>query len=74
MKFLTPGVPFLSRMGWVFVMSVVLIVVLSWLENKGKDSEKAISLSGIKLGGDPVFTLASFGILGITAALYAMFW
>jgi SSS family solute:Na+ symporter len=55
-------------------MSVVLIVVLSWLENKGKDSEKAISLSGIKLGGDPVFTLASFGILGITAALYAMFW
>ncbi|MDE2995624.1 MAG: sodium/sugar symporter [Bacteroidota bacterium] len=74
MKFLTPEVPFLSRMGWVFVISVALIVVLSWFENKGKDSEKAISMAGVRLGGDPVFTLASFGILGITAALYAIFW
>lgn len=74
MKFLTPDLPFISRMGWVFVISVALIVILSWFENKGKDSEKAISLAGVRLGGDPIFTAASFGILGITAVLYAMFW
>ena len=74
MKFLTPDLPFISRMEWVFVISVALIVILSWFENKGKDSEKAISLAGVRLGGDPIFTAASFGILGITAVLYAMFW
>ncbi len=74
MKFMTPDVPFLSRMGYVFLISVGLIVVMSWLENKGKDDANAISVTGTKISGDPIFTMATFGILGITAALYAIFW
>ncbi|MDX1429591.1 MAG: sodium/glucose cotransporter, partial [Rhodothermales bacterium] len=74
MKLLTPGVPFIDRMGIVFLVSVVLIVLISYFEGKGKDHPKAISLSNLRLVADPVYNVAAFGILGITVALYAMFW
>ncbi len=74
MKLLTPDVPFIHRMGIVFLISVALIVVISLLEGKGKDHIKAVQLSGFRSFGDPVYNIAAFGILGITAALYAMFW
>ena len=74
MKFLTPDVPFMNRMGYVFVISMLLIVGISYYEGKGQDSPKAISLSGARMLGDPVYNIAAFGILGITAALYAIFW
>ena len=74
MKFMTPEVPFLTRMGYVFLISVLLIVVISWFEGKGEDNPKAVSLSGTNFKGEPIFAMASFGILGITAALYAIFW
>jgi len=74
MKFLLPEVPFLNRMLYVFLVSVALIVAISYLEGKGRDHPKAIRLSGVKVLSDPVFNMAAFGILGITAALYAIFW
>lgn len=74
MKFLAPAVPFLNRMGYVFLISVALIVAISLFENKGADHEKAVSLEGTRIEPDSVFTVAAFGVLGITAALYAIFW
>lgn len=74
MKFLAPQVPFLNRMMYVFLISVVIIVIISLVEGKGKDSPKAISLGEIKFVKDPVYNVAAFAILGITAALYAIFW
>jgi SSS family solute:Na+ symporter len=74
MKWLAPTVPFLSRMGYVFLLSVALIVVISWIEGKGRDHEHAIRLSGARMVQDPIFNVAAFGILGITAALYIIFW
>lgn len=74
LKFLAPAVPFLDRMLYVFLASVALIVAISYFEGKGKDHPKAVRLSGVKLTSDPVYNIAAFGILGITAALYAIFW
>jgi SSS family solute:Na+ symporter len=73
-KLLTPAMPFMNRMGYVFLISVALIVVISWFEGKGRDHEHAIELKGIQPVRDPVFDIAAFGILGIAAALYIMFW
>lgn len=74
MKFFLPQVPFLNRMLIVFLISVALIVVISYAEGKGKEHPKAVRLSDVSLVGDPIYNAAAFGILGITAALYAMFW
>lgn len=74
LKVLAPEVPFLNRMGYVFVLSVLLILVISYVEGRGKDSPRAIRLSSTRMVGDPVYNVAALGILGITAALYTIFW
>ena len=73
-KVLLPSIPFLNRMGYVFLVSVALIVVISLVEGKGRESPKAIRIAGVRLASDPLFLTATFGILGVTAALYALFW
>ena len=73
-KFLTPEIAFLNRMLIVFFISVALIVAISLWENEGKDHPKAIEIDDVDQVPDPVFNVAAFGILGITAALYALFW
>lgn len=74
MKVITPGIPFINRMGIVFLVSVALIVVISLIEGKGEPHPKGLNLKDFKMVGDPVYNAMAFGILGITAALYAIFW
>lgn len=74
MKYALPGLPFIDRMGVAFLASVFLIVVISLIENKGKDHEKGITIEGDWRSTDPVFAVLAFGILGITAALYILWW
>lgn len=73
-KVFTPQVPFLNRMGYVFLISVALIMVISYVEGKGQADPRAIDFKGRSVLADPVFNALAFGILGITAALYAIFW
>ncbi len=82
MKFFLPEVAFLNRMEVaflnrmlvVFLLSVALIVAISYAEGRGREHPKAIRITGKEMISDPVFNAAAFGILGITAALYALFW
>ena len=69
-----PGIAFLNRMLIVFLVSVALIVVISLYEGSGEDHPKAVNFGEIEQETDPVYNVAAFGILGITAALYAFFW
>jgi len=73
-KFLTPEIAFLNRMLIVFFVSVALIVGISLWENRGEDHPKAIVLKDVERDPDPLFNVAAFGILGITAAMYVIFW
>ncbi|PQJ33399.1 sodium/glucose cotransporter [Salinibacter sp. 10B] len=73
-KFLTPEIAFLNRMLIVFFVSVALIVGISYVENRGETHPKAIDLDDVEHDSDPIFQVAAFGILGITAALYVIFW
>ena len=74
MKAMLPSVPFIDRMGIVFLISVAVIVVLSIIQGKGENDPKGIDLEKSRVEKDPVFVIATFAILGITAALYAMYW
>ncbi|MFB6247738.1 MAG: sodium/solute symporter, partial [Salinibacter sp.] len=73
-KFLTPEIAFLNRMLIVFFISVAIIVGISLWETRGEDHRKAIEVDDVERVPDPVFNVAAFGILGITAALYVIFW
>jgi SSS family solute:Na+ symporter len=72
-KYFTPDLPFMDRMGVVFLIDAAIIVVISLIENKG-DSPKAIKISKKLFETGTVFNVASIGICTILAVLYILFW
>lgn len=69
-KELTPTLPFLDRMGIIFLILVGIMTLISWIEGKGKDDPK-----GMTLGKDIFKTSTAFnvGALGITAVLAVIY-
>jgi solute:Na+ symporter, SSS family len=49
-------------------------VIISLAEGKGKNDPKGIVLEDIPREKDPVFLVGAFAVLGVTAALYLLFW
>jgi SSS family solute:Na+ symporter len=72
-KYAAPDLPFLDRIGLVFLLLSVVIVVVSLWESRGKHA-KGIELSREEFRTDPVFTLGAVGSLVILAGLYYIFW
>ncbi len=73
-KYFAPGIPFMDRMGIVFLLLGVLVVIMSLKENSGKNDAKAITLSSSLFKTDGVFLAGSIGICIILSVLYIMFW
>ena len=61
-------------MGLTAVLTMLVIVILSYLQNKGKDDEKGIDFSDELFKTSPLFNIGSFVVCIVTAALYCLFW
>ena len=68
-----PGIPFMDRMGIVFLLSLGLAVVLS-LALKGRGDANRITMQGVSFGTSTGFNIASLGVILILIALYATWW
>ncbi|NHE58252.1 sodium/sugar symporter [Cyclobacterium plantarum] len=73
-KFLTPDLPFIDRMGVVFLILSALIIVISLLDGKGKDHPKGIEITKDLFVTSTKFKIGAILISGIIAALYIVFW
>lgn len=73
-KFLTPNLPFIDRMGLVFLIISGLIIIISLFEGKGKDHPKGIEISKDLFKTSTQFKIGAILISGIIAALYIVFW
>jgi solute:Na+ symporter, SSS family len=73
MKWLTPTIPFLDRMGYVFLILVGVIVVISLLQRKGKD-KNAIDFETSMFRTDTAFNIGAIGICALLSILYILFW
>lgn len=71
-KTLWPGIPFLDRMGLVFLISSGLLVVISLLDKNPVG--KGIELSKESFKTQTTFNFMSIVLLLIIAVLYALFW
>lgn len=67
-------IPFMHQMMWTWILSMIVMVVISYLESGGKDHEKGIKMSKELFATGPVFNISAIAVLLITVALYAMFW
>ncbi|MFC4874850.1 sodium/sugar symporter [Negadavirga shengliensis] len=73
-KFLTPGLPFIDRMGIVFLIISAVIIAVSLYEGKGKDHPKGIEITKDLFTTSTKFKIGATLIAGILAALYIVFW
>jgi SSS family solute:Na+ symporter len=72
-KFLTPGIPFLDRMGLSFLLISAIMVVISMLENKN-DDPKAIYFDSSLFKTSIKFNIMSLVVIAAVAAIYLKFW
>lgn len=71
---LFPEIPFMNQMGLTFLLSMLVIMIVSFMDGKGKDNEKGISLSKGLFKTSPAFNIGAFAISLILVVLYALFW
>ncbi len=67
-------VPFLDQMGYTAILTMIVIVVASLLQNKGREDEKGIEITRELFKTSPVFNIGAFAVMLILVVLYALFW
>ncbi len=66
--------PFMHQMGITLLLTMVVIIIASLMENKGAEDEKGIELTRGVFKTSPVFNIGAFAVMLVLVALYAMFW
>jgi len=66
--------PWMDQMGYTAILTMIIIALVSFIQNKGKDDEKGIPISKELFRTSPVFNIGAFAIMIILVALYAIFW
>jgi solute:Na+ symporter, SSS family len=68
-----PDLPFMNRMGLVFLISLALAVVVS-LVAKGRGDANRVSMEGVSFRTPGIFNVAGIGVILVLIALYATWW
>jgi SSS family solute:Na+ symporter len=74
LKQLLPALPFIDRMGIVFLVLAVGIIAISLMDSHSKDNPKGITVDAALLRTSPTFNIGATLIAGAIAALYIIFW
>lgn len=72
-KVFMPELPFLDRMGIVFLLSLLLIWIFARIEGN-KDHEKAITISFELFKTSKAFVIGSIGVIAILILFYSLWW
>ncbi|MBA9079316.1 MULTISPECIES: sodium/sugar symporter [Rufibacter] len=74
LKFQFPEIPFIDRMGIVFVILTVLMIMISLIDPKGKNNPKGLEIDASMFKPNTSFTIGAVLICGILVGLYTIFW
>jgi len=72
-KYALPDFPFMDRIGVVFLINCLVLVIISMIENKTAD-HKAIEFDKSLFHTSSLFNVAAIAISCILAAIYAIWW
>ncbi|NUO00908.1 MAG: sodium/solute symporter, partial [Saprospiraceae bacterium] len=67
-------IPFIDRMGFVFLICVIGMYIISILELKGKANPKGLEIDRSMFKTSQGFTVGALLVVGILTALYSIFW
>ncbi|PSR52565.1 sodium transporter [Adhaeribacter arboris] len=74
LKFQFPEIPFIDRMGIVFLILVALMVIITLFDPKSKNNPKGLAIDASMFKTSTGFAVGAVIIFGIIAALYTIFW
>jgi len=74
LKYTVPAMPFMNRMGVVFLACVALIILFGLFDPKSKDNPKALKVEASMFKVSTGFAAGILLVLGILAALYIAYW
>jgi SSS family solute:Na+ symporter len=72
-KLLWPSLPFIDRVGLVFILCMVIGVLISKMEHGG-EHPKAVDYKSVDTSTSTGFNLASLVVILMLAALYTVWW
>ena len=67
-------IPFIDRMGFVFLISVIGMIVISNYENRKGKVPKGLHIERSMFAMSPSFQVGTLIVAGIITALYTLFW
>ena len=73
LKFAWPSLPFMDRIGLVFLLALALAVIVSLMTKSGAAQDR-IRTDDVRYSTPPSFNIASVAVVAILVALYATFW
>jgi len=66
--------PWMHQMGLTFIITMIIIAIISIATGNNKEDEKGIEITKKTFYTEPLFNVLSFTIILILVMLYAMFW
>jgi len=72
--YLFPDMPFMNRMGFIFILCALVLIGISNFESKGEDHPNAISINRKLFETTPAFNAGAITIVSILAVIYAVFY
>jgi solute:Na+ symporter, SSS family len=73
LKLAWPALPFMDRVGLVFLLALALAVVVS-LATRSRGDANRIRTDDVRYGTSTAFNAGAVGVIAILVALYATFW
>lgn len=67
-------IPFLDRMGFVFIICIIGMILISKTENKNSVNPKGLEIDSTMFKTTTSFAVGSLIIVGLIVALYSVFW
>jgi SSS family solute:Na+ symporter len=67
-------IPFLDRMGFVFIISVLSMILISLLDAKRGIPSKGLEVDKSMFKTNTGFAIGAMLIIGILVALYTIYW
>ncbi len=68
------NIPFLDQMGYTALLTMIVIIMVSYIQNKGGNDKKGIDITKETFKTSPLFNIISFAIMLVLTVLYALFW
>ena len=69
-----PDIPFMNRMGLVFLILMTLMIIMSLADRRSKNNPQVVEIDTKMFRCSPGFIIGSVVIVGILAALYTIFY